>query len=148
MRDRLRALAPQIGKFAVIGVASTLFYLVVFAAMRPSAGNQWANILALLISTVFNTALNRRFTFEVKGSGGATRVQLQSLILLAITVAVTAGGLEILRQLDPRANGLISTGTVGAGNVIATVVRFFLLRRWLAPTRDDIVAAETAPTSW
>lgn len=148
MRQKLRVLAPQIGKFAVIGVGSTLLYLVIFAAMRSSTGNQWANIAALLASTVFNTALNRRFTFEVKGRGGAARVQLQSLALLAITVATTAGGLEILRQVDPQADGLVSTGTVAVGNVIATVVRFALLRRWLAPTREDVVAAETSPTSW
>lgn len=147
MREKLRAIGPQVGKFAAIGVASTLLYLVIFAALRSGTGNQWANITALLVSTIFNTALNRRFTFEVKGKGGATRVQLQSLMLLGVTVVMTAGGLEILRQLDPQADGFLSTATVAAGNVISTVVRFTLLRRWLAPTRDDVVAAETAPTA-
>lgn len=147
MREKLRRVGPQIGKFAVIGVASTLLYLVIFAALRSAAGNQWANLAALLASTIFNTALNRRFTFEVKGKGGAARVQLQSLLLLGVTVAMTAGGLEILRQFEPQADGFLSTATVAAGNVIATVVRFALLRRWLAPRREDVVAAETAPTA-
>lgn len=148
MRARFGVLGPQIVKFAIVGVGSTVLNLLLFAAFRHALGNQWANIVALLITTVINTALNRRFTFAAKDRGGATRVQLQSLVLLGITIAMTSGALEILRHADPHANGLVSTGAVAAGNVIATCVRFVLLRRWFAPTDDEVVAAESAPTAW
>lgn len=147
MRTRFGVLGPQIAKFAIVGVGSTVLSLALFAVLRHPLGNQWANIVSLFISTVLNTALNRRFTFDAGGRGGATRVQLQSLVLLAITVALTSGALEILRRTDPHANGLISTGTVAAANIIATVIRFVLLRRWFAPHRDDVIAAESAPTA-
>ena len=139
-----RKLGAQVVKFAIVGVGSTVLNLLLFALFRHAMGNQWANITSLLICTVINTSLNRRFTFDAKGSGGAARVQLQSLLLLAITVAMTSGALEILRQTDPHANSLVSTATVAAGNVVATVIRFVLLRRWFAP---DVVAAESAPTA-
>ncbi|MBO1765346.1 GtrA family protein [Allobranchiibius sp. GilTou38] len=142
-----RKLGAQVVKFAVIGVGSTVLNLLLFALFRHALGNQWANITALLICTVINTALNRRYTFGAKGTGGAARVQLQSLVLLAITVAMTSGALEILRQTDPHADSLVSTGTVAVGNVIATVIRFLLLRRWFAPAAPEVVAAESAPTA-
>ncbi|MBO1756786.1 GtrA family protein [Allobranchiibius sp. CTAmp26] len=142
-----RKLGAQVVKFAIIGVGSTVLNLVLFALFRHAMGNQWANITALLICTVINTSLNRRFTFNAGGTGGAARVQLQSLVLLAITVAMTSGALEILRRADPHANSLVSTATVAAGNVIATIIRFVLLRRWFAPSAPDVVAAESAPTA-
>lgn len=147
MTSAHRQLGAQVVKFAVIGVGSTVLNLLLFAVLRAELGNQWANITALLICTVINTWLNRRYTFDAKGSGGAARMQLQSLVLLAITVAMTSGALEILRQADPHANSVVSTATVAAGNVIATIIRFVLLRRWFAPSAPDVVAAESAPTA-
>ena len=142
-----KRLGAQVLKFAIIGVGSTVLNLALFVVFRHALGNQWANITALLITTVINTSLNRRFTFNAGGTGGAARVQLQSLVLLAITVGMTSGALEILRRTDPHANGLVSTGTVAIGNVVATIIRFLLLRRWFAPTSPDVVAAESAPTA-
>lgn len=126
-------LSRQVGSFAVIGVASTVLNLVLFAALDQVMARQPANLLALVACTILNTAANRLFTFGIRGRTGAARLQVQSLALLAVTWAVTAGALVVLHHLAPSASTLSATITVAAGNAIATVVRFVLLRRWTAP---------------
>ena len=54
-----------------IGVLSTLAYLALFLLLRGVVGAQAANLVALLLTAVANTAANRRLTFGIRG--GARR---------------------------------------------------------------------------
>lgn len=123
-------LARQVGSFAIIGIASTVLNLVLFAALDQVMGQQPANLLALVVCTVLNTAANRFFTFGVRGRGGAAGIQMRSLGLLAVTWAATAGALWVLHHIAPDASTLWATATVAMGNAAATLARFVLLRRW------------------
>ncbi|HVE29109.1 MAG TPA: dolichyl-phosphate beta-glucosyltransferase, partial [Mycobacteriales bacterium] len=76
-------LTRQLVRFAGIGLASTLAYLVLFLLLRSAMGAQPANLLALLLTAVANTAANRRLTFGVTGRTGAGRHQLQGLVVFA-----------------------------------------------------------------
>lgn len=125
-------LPRQVVRFGLIGVASTVLNLALFAALDQVMARQPANLAALVVCTVLNTAANRFFTFGVRGRAGAARVQLQSLGLLAITWAATAFALLVLHRVAPSASTLWATATVAAGNAVATIVRFVLLRRWLS----------------
>jgi hypothetical protein len=60
--------AAQLLRFGVIGLASTLAYGVAYLLLRLVMGAQPANLLALLVTAVGNTAANRRFTFGVRGT--------------------------------------------------------------------------------
>lgn len=126
-------LRSQLARFAAIGVASTALNLLLFALLDQVMGRQIANFVALVLCTVINTAANRFFTFGVRGAQGRVKVQLQSLALLAVTWAVTALALVALHHVAPTASTVWATITVAAGNAIATVVRFGLLRRWMRP---------------
>src|SRR5206468_1641984 len=86
----------QLVSFAVIGVLSTVTYLVLFALLRSPAGAQAANFLALLITAVANTAVNRRLTFGVRGSSHVARHQLQGLLIFALGLGLTSGSLAAL----------------------------------------------------
>ena len=46
-------------------MASTLAYLLLYLLLRTGLGAQPANLLALLLTAVGNTAANRRLTFGV-----------------------------------------------------------------------------------
>ena len=130
-----RALSRQLGRFAAVGAASTLANLALFALAASAMPNQVANILALVLCTVANTAANRHFTFSASASASGHRalaVQLRSLGLLAVTWTATAGALWVLHHLTPDPSTLVATLTVGVGNAVATVARFVLLRRWFA----------------
>ncbi|TWE11401.1 GtrA family protein [Rudaeicoccus suwonensis] len=142
-----RQLGGQLVKFAAVGVASTVLNVVLFFGFNLAMGEQIANILALIICTAVNTAANRRFTFGVKTREGATKVQLQSLVLLVITWACTAGALWLLTRHDPHSSHAMQSVVQLGGNVIATVIRFVLLRKWFAPAMSiDEAAADALPT--
>ena len=55
-------LTGQLLRFAAVGVASTFAYLALYALLRLGVGPQWANLIALLVTAVANTAANRRLT--------------------------------------------------------------------------------------
>lgn len=126
-----KVLTGQVARFALVGVGSTVLNLVLFAALHPVMGSQPANALALILCTIANTAVNGRFTFE-RHRANRVRVQVQSLLLLAVTWSCTALALDILQQHDPHASTMLATITVAIGNAIATIIRFVLLRRWFA----------------
>ncbi|HJP74890.1 MAG TPA: bifunctional glycosyltransferase family 2/GtrA family protein [Pseudonocardiaceae bacterium] len=124
-------LTRQVVRFAAVGVASTLLYLLLFVLLRNGMGAQPANLLALLISAIANTAANRRVTFDVRGRAGAGRHQFQGLLVFAVGLGLTSGSLGLLQLLTgnpPRALELI---VLVLANLLATVVRFVLLRGWV-----------------
>ncbi|MCW2768831.1 MAG: glycosyl transferase, family 2 [Aeromicrobium sp.] len=49
--------------FAMIGIASTVVYAVLYVTLRGRLGSLKANAVALAASAIANTAANRRFTF-------------------------------------------------------------------------------------
>jgi putative flippase GtrA len=116
--------------FAAIGALSTLAYLVLFLMLRGPFGAQGANLTALLVTAVANTAANRRFTFGVRG-GGVARHQAQGLLVFALGLALTSGSLAVLAHTDPHPSRLVEITVLVAANLAATVLRFVLLREWV-----------------
>jgi putative flippase GtrA len=125
-----KSLLRQVVRFGAVGVASTLAYLVLFSMMQASFGAQVANFVALLLTAIANTAANRRFTFGVSG-GNAARHQFEGLIVFGIALAITSGALAGLHTFDPHAHHLVELSVVVLANLVATAVRFVLLRGWV-----------------
>ena len=92
-------------------------------------GPQAANALGLLLTTLRNTAVNRSFTFGSRAPAG--RAQLQGLAVLALALAVTAAGLHVLHALVADPARWLEVGVLVVANLVATVLRFLLLRRWV-----------------
>ncbi|HZS24608.1 MAG TPA: glycosyltransferase [Gaiellaceae bacterium] len=118
-------------RFAVIGVASTVAYLALYAAWRAGVGGQRANAIALLTTAVANTAANRRFTFDVRGGRRVVRHQAQGLAVFVAAWALTAGSLALLQTTSPHAPRAAELAVLTAANLAATVLRFALLRVWV-----------------
>jgi putative flippase GtrA len=89
-------LTGQLIRFAMVGVVSTLAYVVLYALLRYGMGPQPANLLALLITTVANTAANRGLTFGVHGPSRWWRHQFQGLAVFALALALTSSSLAVL----------------------------------------------------
>ncbi len=128
-------LARQLVRFGLIGVASTLAYVVLYLLAREVLPAQWANGLALLVTAVANTAANRRLTFGVRGTAGRLRHQGQGLVVFGLGLAVTSGSLLLLHRADPNAARGLELGVLVTANVVATLLRFCLFRTWLFPHR-------------
>ncbi|WP_328417144.1 bifunctional glycosyltransferase family 2/GtrA family protein [Micromonospora sp. NBC_00389] len=121
-------LPRQLVRFAAVGVASTLAYLLLFVATRGAFGAQPANLLALLVTAVANTAANRRLTFGISGRRHAGRHHVQGLLAFALGLALTSGSLAVLHAVDAAPTRLVELAVLVAANLAATVLRFVLLR--------------------
>jgi len=128
-QTRGSSLFGQLVRFAAIGAASTLAYLLIFLFCRGFMDPQLANFLALLITAVANTGANRRFTFGIQG-GNPVRHHFEGLIVFGIGLVLTSGALALVHRTttpDRWAEVL----TVVAANLAATAVRFLLFRLWV-----------------
>jgi putative flippase GtrA len=118
----------QLVRFAIIGVVSTLAYMVLYMLLQPLTGAQSANFLALLITAIGNTAANRAFTFGVRGTTKAVSHQVQGLLIFAITWGLTSGSLFALHHWAPNAVVHLELLVLVVANLIATLIRFLGLR--------------------
>lgn len=125
------SLFRQVVRFATVGVVSTGAYLLLFVLMHGWIGAQAANLVALLVTAIGNTATNRRFTFGVAGRGSVARHHVEGLIVFAIALGITSGALAGLHGLIDQPHRLLEITVLVLANLIATAVRFVLLRGWV-----------------
>jgi putative flippase GtrA len=121
----------QLVRFAAIGSLSTAAYLLLFLLAHPALGAQGANLFALLITTVANTAANRRLTFGIVGRQHAGRHQLQGLVVFCLGLALTSGSLAVLHAAEPEPHRAFELSVLIVANLAATALRFVLLRGWV-----------------
>jgi putative flippase GtrA len=134
-------------RFGVVGVASTLLHLGLFAGLATvvGLGSQTANVTALLLATIANTWANRRWTFGIRGSEGSLRHQAQGLLVFAVTWAMTSGALGLVQAAWPGAPVTVETIVIGVANVVATVAKFVAMRSWIFADRGGSEPATPDP---
>ncbi|MDO8108416.1 glycosyltransferase [Isoptericola sp. b441] len=131
-----RATVPQVGlvgqllRFALVGGLSTVAYAILYLLLAGPIGPQPANLVALLLTAIGNTAANRRLTFGVRGSAGLARHHGQGLAVFLLGWALTAGALAWVHAAGTTSRAVELAVLVGA-NLLATGVRFVLLRQWV-----------------
>jgi putative flippase GtrA len=121
-------LALQIASFAVVGIASTIAYVLLYLLLRGVMPAQAANAASLLVTAVANTAANRRLTFGISGRLHAARHQVKGLIAFGIGLVLTSGALAALPTHSSRG---LEVSVLVAANLVATVIRFVLYRTWV-----------------
>jgi putative flippase GtrA len=117
----------QVVSFAVVGIASTIAYVLLYLLLRGVMSAQAANVLSLLATAVANTAANRRLTFGISGRQHAARHQVKGLIAFGIGLALTSGALAVLHAPSRG----VEVSVLVAANLVATVIRFVLFRTWV-----------------
>ena len=126
------ALPGQAARFAVVGVLSTVLHFGLFTLLDLWWQNaQVANITALTLATVANTAANRAWTFGVTGRAGMARHQVQGFVLFLVTWGATAAGLAVLHHFRPGAGTLENLGALALSTGVAMVIRFLAMRHWI-----------------
>ena len=125
----------QVLRFGAVGVLSTVAFALLYLLIQPIAGAQAANFAALLITAVLNTAANRRFTFGIRGPEHYGLQQFQGLIVFGIAWALTSSSLLGLHALITEPGATAELMTLTAANIVATILRFALLKAWVFRTR-------------
>jgi putative flippase GtrA len=126
-----RELPLQIARFTIIGLASTIAYVVLFLLLRGVMSAQAANVVSLALTAVANTAANRRVTFGISGRSNAARHQVKGLIAFGIGLALTSGALAALHSGSAYPGRITEVSVLIAANLVATVLRFALYRHWV-----------------
>ncbi|MDQ4215599.1 bifunctional glycosyltransferase family 2/GtrA family protein [Microbacterium capsulatum] len=138
-------LFAQLVRFGVIGVLSTVAYALAYLLFQLAMPAQAANFLALLVTAIANTAANRRFTFGIRGRSGAAAHHLQGLVVFGMAWLLTSGSLVLLHATDPHPGAFVEVGVLTVANLVATLLRFVLLRVWVF--RDRAPADHPEPLS-
>lgn len=131
MRRLDRALLTQLVTFGVIGVGSTIAYAILYLLLRTGAHAQVANAVALLITAVGNTLVNRRFTFGVRERRGVAGDLVAGLVALGLALLITSSAVAILGVVAPSAGRVVEIAVLTAANILATLMRFVVLRTWI-----------------
>ena len=131
MRRLDRALLTQLLTFGVIGVGSTIAYAILYLLLRTHAHAQIANALALFVTAVGNTLINRRFTFGVRERRGIAGDLIAGFVALGLALLITSAAVAILGVVAPSAGRVVEIAVLTAANVLATLMRFVVLRTWI-----------------
>jgi glycosyltransferase involved in cell wall biosynthesis len=124
----------RLARFMAIGIGSTLAYALLFVALAGTLGSRGANIAALTLTAVANTAVNRRVTFGVRGRRRIVRDHLGGLLAYLLSLALTDSSLVLLHRLDPRPSRLLEVGVLVLASLCATAARFVGMSTLLFPS--------------
>jgi len=126
-------LRRHLPSFIVIGVVSTLAYLVIYAGLRLILPSYVANTVALAVTAIANTTANRRFTFEVHDASDSDRLahQVKGGVAFLISLLVTNGGLWLLHAAAAKPAHWVELAVLVVANLVATVTRYVLMRLWV-----------------
>lgn len=120
-------LSREVATFVAIGLLSTLAYAGLYLGLRQVTGAQQANLLALLVTAVANTAANRRFSFGVRGPDGRLRHQLQGLAVFGLGLGFTSLVLWLMPATHPTLEVVVLT----VANLVVTALRFTAMKLWI-----------------
>ena len=146
MRRLDRALLTQLVTFGVIGVGSTIAYAILYLLLRTGAHAQVANAVALLITAVGNTLVNRRFTFGVRERRGVAGDLVAGLVALGLALLITSSAVAILGVVAPSAGRVVEIAVLTAANILATLMRFVVLRTWIGSRATSGTPADFVTT--
>jgi putative flippase GtrA len=139
-------LFAQLARFCAVGVLSTVAYVLLYMALRSSMPALGANAIALLLTAVGNTAVNRRVTFGIRSPHAHLRHQLQGIVVFAIGLALTSAALVGLHHVAPGAGRGLEVAVLFTAGVVATAVRFVLFRSWVFPGATQASPPQPSPT--
>ena len=123
-------------------LASTLAYVLLYLGLRTTLSAQPANAVSLLATAVLNTAVNRRFTFGIRGRPDLARHQAQGLIAFGAGLALTSAALAALHAAVPRPARAAEVTVLIAANLAATALRFLIYRHWVFRGRRAALDAQ------
>ena len=141
------ALTGPVARFMAVGVLSTVAYALLFLLLRGALGPDGANIAALAITGVGNTAANRRLTFGVRGRKDLVGQHAAGFLVFLLTVGLTTGALAVLHGLVATPSRVLELAVLVTASTVATVTRYVALRSWVFARARRTPATAAAPAA-
>lgn len=127
--------SAQFARFVVVGGLSSALYAVLFIAF-DSMGDQPANLVGAVGSTLLANELHRRLTFHADGRVSWFTAQWEggglAVVGLVATSLALAGAHQLLGDTSWQVNVLLIGGVTG----LIGLVRFVALRAWVFTGRS------------
>jgi putative flippase GtrA len=128
----------QLVVFACVGGLFNVLYGLLYVVLRQGLDAQWANAVALIVSTIAGTWGHRRLTFGVRSNARTVRHQVLGLGLLGFSLAVTAGSLWLLDATVDNPSRVAELLVLAAANLGVGVVRFVAFRAAMVLHRGSV----------
>jgi putative flippase GtrA len=141
---RPRSVLLQLVVFACVGGLFNVLYGLLYVVLRGGLDAQWANAIALIVSTIAGTWGHRRLTFGVRSNARTLRHQVIGLVLLGFSLVVTGGSLWLLDASVADPSRISELLVLAAANVGVGLVRFGVFRAAMLP---GLVARRRAASS-
>ena len=93
---------------------------------------------------MLNTAINRRYTFGIRGRPDLARHQAQGLLAFGAGLALTSAALAALHAAVPRPARATEVAVLVGANLAATVIRFLIYRHWVFRERRPAPGTQPA----
>ncbi|WP_148572594.1 GtrA family protein [Nocardioides caldifontis] len=133
---KVRTVLLQLVVYAGVGGVLNVVYVAMYAVFRVWASAQWANAVALVLSTLIGTWGHRRVTFGVRGPEGTVNHQTLGIVMLVFGLAVTAGSLWLLEATVDEPSRWSELVVLAAANLGVGLVRFTAFRLAMVPDQD------------
>ena len=125
----------QFGRFVLVGGISSLLYAVVFVACR-SLGDQPANVIGAVLSSMLANELHRRLTFHAGGRVSWFAAQWEGGSIALVGIVATALALGWLDAATGTGDAWERLLLVAAVTGAIGLMRFVALRWVFAPRRN------------
>lgn len=128
--QRFKPLFKQFFAFGVVGVITLIGNSLVFFLLRFSLGTQLANFITLVLMTIINSFLNKKFTFKNTKKDSFKKTLLVNLTSFGIYWVTTGVSLLVFTTMFPQHNDpLLETFVVLLASCIGTILKFLLFRQ-------------------
>lgn len=126
--------AAQFVRFAFVGAISSVLYAVLFVAF-DGIGDQPANIVGAIASTLLANELHRRLTFHAGDRVGWFTAQWEGGGLAVVGLVATSLALAGLDRIAADASWQVQVLLIGAVTGAIGAIRFVALRAWVFTSR-------------
>ena len=130
---RRPAITHPVVWYIVAGAVTTGSQELIFLGGRPVIGSVAANIVAIAITTVLNTAFQRRVTFAGMRTS-AFRLHLQSAGTFAFYASYGSLVLMSLQAITTDPSATVEAIALAAASLLGGILRFVVLRWWVFTT--------------
>lgn len=118
--------------FCLVGFVATVMTLTLYTVFRTWWPPLAANLVAVLLSTLFNTEANRRLTFRSPGRiPSPALVHVQSFVVFGLYCGFTSSALLVLPAVADHPPRWLELVVLLAASAVGTLGRFALLSTWV-----------------